>query len=499
LSKEILEQRRAKLETLREKGVEPYGRPFKPTHGSAEILEGASELEQAGTKVSVAGRLMSRRGHGKAAFGHIQDRSGRIQVYFKQDLLGEEAYAVCKLLDVGDILGVEGMVFRTRTGEITVSAAAVNLLAKALRPLPEKWHGLRDVEIRARQRYLDLIANEEARAVAIKRSLVTSSIRTFLDGEGYLEVETPVLQPIYGGAFASPFETFHSTLDEKLYLRIADELYLKRLIVGGLEKVYEIGKDFRNEGMDRLHNPEFTQVEFYEAYADYGRMMEVVENLVSFVAAAVTGGRTTAYGDRTIDFAPPWKRVKILDCVSEACGTDVSRAGPEDLKDICKSRGVEFKEPVGWAKLIEVLFDALVQDTLVQPTFVMDYPRELSPLAKTKTDDPRLVERFEAFAGGLELGNAFSEQNDPEEQLKAFERQGELRRLGDMEAQVTDTDYVTALEYGMPPTGGVGMGIDRLVMLITGATNIREVILFPHMRKAAPDGETEAEEGDGDC
>lgn len=488
MSDDLMEQRRAKLQALRDGGVEPYAYRFDASHSCAKVVESASELEGEGSVVSVRGRLVSRRGHGKAAFGHIADRSGRLQIYMKLDRMGEDCYALVKLLDVGDIIAARGTVFRTRTGEITLAVDSFQMLAKALRPLPEKWHGLRDVELRARQRYLDLIANEEAREVTMVRSRLVGALRDFLDGEGYLEVETPVLQPIYGGAFAEPFSTFHSSLDEKLYLRISNELYLKRLIVGGLEKVYEIGKDFRNEGMDRFHSPEFTQLEFYEAYADYHRMMDLVERLVCHVVRAVRGTLKIAYDGETLDFTPPWRRLGILDAVSNECGTDVSERSLEDLKGLCKSHGLEFKEPALGAKLIEVLFDGLVQEKLIQPTFVVDYPRELSPLAKAKRDNPELVERFEPFAGGMELGNAFSEQNDPQQQREAFESQAELRRRGDLEAQVLDADYVLALEHGMPPTGGVGLGVDRLAMLLTDTKNIRDVILFPHMRSLPPEG-----------
>jgi lysyl-tRNA synthetase class 2 len=491
VSGDLLEQRLAKLKALQEKGIEPYAYSYDATHSCASVHEQSSKLEEGGERVSIRGRLVSRRGHGKAAFGHVADMSGKLQIYLKQDILGEDRYALTKLLDVGDIIGAEGRVFKTRTGEITLEVKDFSLLAKALRPMPEKWHGLRDVEIRARQRYLDLLANEDARRVAVTRSLLVRAVREFLDGEGFLEVETPVLQPIYGGAFAEPFSTFHSSLDEKLYLRIATELYLKRLIVGGLEKVYEIGKDFRNEGMDRNHNPEFTQVEFYEAYADYNRTMDLVEGLVCHAVKRVTGGFTVKHGENTIDFTPPWRRLGLLDAVSEACGADVSGLPAEDLRDLCKKHKLEFPETAGRARLIEILFEGLVEDALVQPTFVVDYPREISPLAKLKRGDPALVERFEPYAGGLELGNSFSEQNDPREQLKAFEQQAELRRQGDLEAQVTDMDYVRALEYGMPPTGGVGLGIDRLAMLLTDSRNIRDVILFPHMRTLSHDEESD--------
>jgi len=484
MSEELVEKRREKVRVLRRRGIEPYAYSFRGTHACADVLRSAAELESSERRVAVRGRLVAKRGHGKACFGHIQDASGRLQVYFKYDRLGEDAYSLVKLLDVGDIIGVRGVVFRTKTGEITVAADDFELLSKSLRPLPEKWHGLKDVETRARQRYLDLIANEDARRVAVARSRLITAVREFLDGEGYLEVETPILQPMYGGAFARPFTTYHEALEQTLYLRISNELYLKRLIVGGLEKVYEIGKDFRNEGMDRLHNPEFTQVEFYEAYADYERMMDVVERLFRHVVPRVTGSTVVEYDGKTIDFAQPWKRVSMVESVSAAVGRDVSKLGEGELRRICEERELKIPERAGKGKLMETLFEELVQDSLVQPTFVVDYPRELSPLAKAKRGNPELVERFEPYVAGMEIGNAFSEQNDPEAQLAAFEKQAELRRSGDEEAQMTDLDFVTALEYGMPPTGGVGIGIDRVAMLLTGTRNIRDVLLFPHMRNA---------------
>jgi lysyl-tRNA synthetase class 2 len=491
LASDLIEGRKAKLKALREAGIEPYAYSFEASHSCGRVLEAAQELEASGAEVSVRGRLVSWRGHGKAAFGHVADRSGRLQIYLKQDVLGEDRYALSRLLDIGDIIGAAGTVFRTRTGEITLSVESFTILAKAVRPLPEKWHGLRDVEIRARRRYLDLIANEEARSVALRRSRMVRAAREFLDGEGYVEVETPILQPIYGGAFAEPFSTFHASLDEKLFLRISNELYLKRLIVGGMEKVYEIGKDFRNEGMDRLHNPEFTQLEFYEAYADYNRMMDVVERLICHVVRSVSGGLTLQFDGETVDFTPPWRRLGLIEAVSAACGREVSSLAAGDLRGICNERGLEVKGPMTRGKLLEALFDGLVQRDLVQPAFVLDYPRELSPLAKAKRGNPVLVERFEPYAGRMELGNAFSEQNDPAEQGEAFRAQGELRRLGDLEAQVMDEDYVEALEHGMPPTGGVGLGIDRLAMLVTGSSNIRDVILFPHMRTVPPGAESD--------
>jgi len=460
-------------------GVEPYPRRFERTHRAADVHEGFEQLENA--EIIVAGRLTAIRGHGKAAFADLKDGSGRIQIYVRQDEIGEEAFAMWKLLDVGDIVGVRGEVFRTRAGEVSVKAAEVTLLAKSLLPLPEKFHGLKDKELRYRQRYLDLIANDEVRDVFAGRSVVLSTAREFLEERGYMEVETPVLQPLYGGAFAQPFETHHHALDLTLYLRIADELYLKRLIVGGFERVFEIGKDFRNEGMDRTHSPEFTQLELYEAYADYNDMMELTEALFERIALKLHGTTSFEYGDMKIDLKRPLKRLRVMDAVAAVVGADAMK-DPDALLEAARNKGVDVETDTGPGECIEKILDQLVEPNLMEPTFLIDYPMEISPLAKQSPDDPDIVERFEVFIAGLELGNSFSELNDPDEQLRRFEAQVEKRAEGDPEAHGMDEDFVTALMHGMPPTGGLGLGIDRMVMLFTGAPGIRDVILFPPMR-----------------
>ncbi len=472
-------QMRQNLEELRALGVEPYPRRFERTHVAEQIHEGFEQLEE--TEAVIAGRLTAIRGHGKAGFADLRDGSGRIQVYVRKDEIGEEAFAAWKLLDVGDIVGVRGEVFRTRAGEVSVKAAEITLLAKALLPLPEKFHGLKDKEQRYRQRYLDLIANEEVRQVFAGRSVVLSTAREFLEKRGYMEVETPILQPLYGGAFAEPFETHHHALDLTLYLRIADELYLKRLIVGGFERVFEIGKDFRNEGMDRTHCPEFTQLELYEAYADYNDMMELTEELFESIALRLHGATSFEYGEFTIDLKRPWKRLRVMDAVADAVGADALK-DPTALFEAARSKGVDIEAGAGFGACVEKILDQLVEPNLMEPTFLIDYPREISPLAKQTPYDPEIVERFEVFVAGLELGNSFSELNDPDEQLRRFEAQVAKRAEGDPEAHGMDEDFVTALMHGMPPTGGLGLGIDRMVMLFTGAPGIRDVILFPPMR-----------------
>lgn len=472
-------QMRQNLEELRAMGIEPYPRRFDRTHLAAAIHEGFEQLES--TEVVIAGRLTAIRGHGKAAFADLKDGGGRIQVYVRKDEIGEDAFAVWKLLDVGDIVGVRGEVFRTRAGEVSVKAAEVTLLSKSLLPLPEKFHGLKDKELRYRQRYLDLIVNDEVRDVFAGRSVVLSTAREFLEERGYMEVETPVLQPMYGGAFAQPFETHHHALDLKLYLRIADELYLKRLIVGGFERVFEIGKDFRNEGMDRTHCPEFTQLELYEAYADYNDMMELTEALFERIALKLHGRTSFEYGDMTIDLKRPWKRLRVMDAVADVVGADAMK-DPVTLFEAARGRGVDIETGAGPGECVEKILDQLVEPNLMEPTFLIDYPMEISPLAKQSPDDPDIVERFEVFIAGLELGNSFSELNDPDEQLRRFKAQVEKRAEGDPEAHGMDEDFVTALMHGMPPTGGLGLGIDRMVMLFTGAPGIRDVILFPPMR-----------------
>jgi lysyl-tRNA synthetase, class II len=440
--------------------------------------------------VRVAGRLMTKRGHGKASFAHLKDEDGLLQIYFREDELTPEAYAFALDLDLGDIVGVEGTVFVTRTGEITVKASHVALLAKALRPLPEKWHGLTDVEARYRQRYTDLIVNDDVRLVFRRRSAATRAVREFLDARGFLEVETPVLQPLHGGATARPFVTHHNALDMPLYLRIADELYLKRLIVGGYERVYEISKDFRNEGIDRTHNPEFTMLELYQAYADYEDMMTVTEELIVHVTSAVLGSLHVPWGEPkeeggeppVIDFTPPFRRLTIKDAAAEALGVPRLPESEAELRALAGKAGVAVDPALAYGGVLDEVVSVRVQPGLRAPTFLLDHPRETSPLAKEKRGDSGVVERFELIVAGMEVVNAFSEQNDPLEQRRAFEQQMELRARGDQEAQMIDHDYLRALEMGMPPTGGVGVGIDRLVMLLTGSPSIRDVILFPHMR-----------------
>jgi lysyl-tRNA synthetase class 2 len=505
VSHRIISERVAKLQLLKARGIEPYARKYTVTHTALEVLSSFETMEREQVSISVAGRLVSKRAHGKASFGHVLDRSGRLQVYLKEDVLGPEGYALFELLDVGDIVGVRGPVFRTRTGEITVKVENLALLSKSLRPLPEKWHGLRDVETRYRQRYVDLIVNTDVRRVFAARSKLIAAVRRFLDSRGFVEVETPVLQPVYGGAFARPFVTRHETLDMELYLRIADELYLKRLIVGGLERVYEIGKDFRNEGIDRTHNPEFTQLEAYQAYADYNDVMELVEEMLSEAVATLHGGAKCKFGDYELDFSRPWKRISYFDALKEKLGEDLRKASGEQVRSLCLKLGMDVdavvtgrkpgKETLGRqagksepghamvrGRLLDELFSEKVQPELIQPTFVYDYPKEVSPLAKEKEGEPGIAERFEPIVAGLEVGNAFSEQNDPMEQARQFDLQAQARAGGALEAQPRDLDYVRALEYGMPPTGGLGLGIDRLVMILTDSHSIRDVILFPQLR-----------------
>ena len=485
MKNEYREQRIRKLADIREAGLDPYPARVKTTHTASEAIAAfeAAAVEEH-VEVTVAGRIVAMRVMGKAAFSHISDRTGRIQIYLRLDKLGQEAYSLLRrVLDLGDFIGVSGRLFRTRTGEITVEADAVEVLSKGLRPPPEKWHGLRDVEARYRQRYLDLLASEEARRVFTMRTQIVSAIRKYLDDRGFMEVETPVLQPIYGGAAARPFVTQHNALDRQLYLRISDELYLKRLIIGGLDRVYEIGHDFRNEGISAKHNPEFTQIEVYQAYADYHDMMDLVEGVYSHVADEVIGQRVLSYQGHEIDLTPPWNRITMREAILAATGVDIEqRQDLRSLRQEAEDRGLEIAPRPNWGKLVDELFSTYVEPNLVQPTFVIDYPVEISPLAKKKPGAPHLVERFEFFIGGLECGNAFSELNDPLDQRDRFEAQAAAMALGDDEAHPTDEDFLTALEYGMPPTGGLGWGIDRMVMILTDRASIREVILFPQLR-----------------
>jgi lysyl-tRNA synthetase, class II len=476
----VFADRRRKLQELRDAGIDPFPHEFDGVEPIADVREAFASLE-AGTETDsrhrIAGRIAARRGQGRMAFLDLIDRSGRIQLQARVDELGEEGMRRLLELDLGDLIGVEGIVFASRRGELTIRVEAYELLAKSLRPPPEKRHGLRDVEARFRHREVDLMANEEVRELFITRARVIAAIRRFLDAEGFIEVETPVLQPLYGGAAARPFTTHHNALDRTLYLRIATELYLKRLIVGGLERVYELGKDFRNEGVDSTHNPEFTMLEWYEAYADYTDVAERFERMVGYVAAEV------GY-DGPIDFTPPWKRETLAEAIRERTGIDILELRERDqLAAAMKEAGLGVPEDDTWPQLVDELVSKHVEPTLSDPTFLLDYPVELSPFAKRHRADDRLVERFEAYTGGMEIANAFTELNDPDEQRRRFEAQRELAQAGDEEAHPFDEAFLQALEYGMPPTGGIGMGIDRLVMLLTGRTSIREVVLFPAMRE----------------
>ena len=486
--------RREKLEALRARGVPAFAYRFERSHTTAQALAALGGGPEEGPVVAVAGRLVALRGHGKTTFAHLADAAGRLQLYFKRDVLGEDAYGLVGLLDLGDHVGASGPLFRTRTGEITVRVESLEVLSKALRPLPlgksaarddgtvERYSELSDSEQRYRQRYADLAVHPERRETFVKRAAVLRSLRAFLDERGFLEVETPILQPLYGGASARPFLTRYNALDSDFYLRIADELYLKRLIVGGLERVYEIGKDFRNEGMDRLHNPEFTMLECYQAYADYGDVMELTEGMVRGVVREVTGGALVSVRGQVLDVAAPFRRERYLDLVAEHSGVDLRSADEARLRLAVSSRGVEPEEGIGRGRLVDLLFKLAVEPHLLAPTFVLDYPIEISPLAKPKRGDPALAERFELFVGGSELVNAFSELNDPDDQRGRLAAQAALRAAGDDEAQALDEDFLRALEYGMPPTGGLGLGVDRLTMLVTGERSIRDVVLFPALR-----------------
>ncbi len=486
---EILAPRREKLERLRSSGIDPYPPRAVRTHTTQEAIDLLGESSVPSPVVTVAGRVMATRRMGRATFLDLRDGSGRIQVYAKQESLGVQPYeSLLHDTDLGDFLGVTGTVFRTKTGEPTVEAQSFTLLAKALRPPPEKWHGLHDVEVRHRQRYLDLIANPEVRETFITRSRVVAAIRHFLDGLGYLEVETPILQSSAGGAAARPFETYHNALDRRLCLRIAIELHLKRLIVGGFDKVYEIGRIFRNEGVSTKYNPEFTMLESYEAYSDYNALMEMVEEMISSIAGKVLGTTRVPYGDTEIDFSPPWPRIPLRDAIRDQCGVDFeAHPDVDSLSDAAAASGVPVVRSWNRAKLIDELLTMHVEPKLLQPTFLIDYPVELSPLAKRKPDNPGLVERFELFIAGREVGNAYSELNDPIDQRERLVEQARLRAAGEEEVELADEDFLVALEHGMPPTAGLGIGIDRLVMALTGNSSIREVILFPALREKPDD------------
>jgi lysyl-tRNA synthetase class 2 len=487
--------RREKRAALEARGVPAFAYRYERSHTAAQALAAyRDEMGDAGPRVSIAGRLDRLGSHGKTTFGHIEDASGRIQVYFRQDSLGE-GYDLVGLLDLDDHIGVEGTLFRTKKGEITVRADRLSMLAKSLRPLPRgktqrtdggsvSYGDLQDPEVRYRQRYADLAVHAEVRQIFRLRAQATAFLRRFLDERGFLEVETPVLQPLYGGAAARPFVTHHHALDMPLYLRIADELYLKRLLVGGFERVYEIGHDFRNEGMDRTHNPEFTMLELYQAYADYGDMMELTESMVAGVVEHCLGTRVLERFGTSLDFTPPFPRIGFLDALRSRAGLDLRTASEDELKRSLLRSGADAEavQPLAGGRLQDEVFKTYVEPHLVQPTFVIDYPRALSPLAKEHRKDPSLAERFELFVGGRELANAFSELNDPDDQRRRFEEQVRQRAEGDAEAHSYDADYIRALEYGMPPAGGMGMGIDRLMMLIADRPSIRDVIIFPAMR-----------------
>lgn len=480
---EIIKIRREKLKELQDAGKNPYAiTTYDRDILNGKVREKFDELE--GKEVSIAGRLMSRRNMGKASFIDVHDATGRMQVYVRINDVGEEDYADFKKWDIGDIIGVKGFVFKTRRGEISIHANKIKLLSKSLLPLPEKWHGLKDTEMRYRQRYLDLIMNPEVKQTFVNRSKIIKCIREFLDEKGYIEVETPVLNTIQGGATARPFITHHNALNMDLYLRIATELYLKRLIVGGMEKVYEIGRIFRNEGIDVKHNPEFTSIELYEAFTDYNGMMRITEEMVSTVAQKVLGTMKVTYDGEEIDLTPPWRRLTMIDAVKEYCGIDFG-AIRGDAKAACeaaRSAGIDISDGKSWGEALYAVFDEKIEENLVQPTFILDYPVEVSPLTKRKPDMPELTERFEFFITRRELGNAYSELNDPIDQRTRFMEEVKQRDAGNLEAGMMDEDFLTAMEYGMPPTGGLGIGIDRLVMLLTDSASIRDVLLFPTMK-----------------
>jgi lysyl-tRNA synthetase class 2 len=478
---EFLTHRLEKLEALKKEGINPYPYRFDRTHTSADIIGDFDKLSTEGSIVKFAGRITSVRGHGKTTFATLEDASGKMQIYARKDDLGE-GFKFFDLIDIGDYIGVEGTIFRTHMGEITIRVARAEMLAKSLRPLPEKWHGLQDKELRYRRRYLDLIANPEVKEFFIKRARIIREVRKFLDERGFLEVETPALQPIYGGAAARPFVTHHNALDMNLYLRIADELYLKRLIIGGFEKVYEISKDFRNEGMDRLHNPEFTMLEFYWAYADYNDLMDMLEQMFQKLAQTVVGSAQVPFGEYTIDLGKPFARLPFFKGIAEACGQDIIDLTETELASLAKKSGIEMEGKPGRGQYFDAFFEHFVEPHLIQPTYLMDFPIELSPLAKVHRNDPRLAERFELFIAGFEFGNAFSELNDPQDQKRRMLEQAALIERGIAEAAPVDEDFIFAMEHGMPPTAGYGLGIDRLVMLLTNAPSIRDIIIFPTMK-----------------
>ncbi len=479
---DLIQSRYDKLEELYRRGYDPYGgKKVEVKHKSQEIIDDFSTFED--EKVTIGGRIVSKREHGKATFAHLQDSAGRIQIYLNVNGVGEEQYELFGLVDIGDFVGVEGTVFRTRRGEVTVAVETFSLLTKSLLPLPEKWHGLKDVELRYRQRYLDLVVNTEVKDIFITRSKIIQGIRDFLSRESFLEVETPMMSSIAGGANARPFRTYHNALGMNLYLRIATELYLKRLLVGGMEKVYELGKVFRNEGISTIHNPEFVTLEVYQAYADYKDMMDLTERLLVNLSREVMGTTTWSWKGEEVDLTPPWPRITMVEAVRQYAGIDFSALeSDEQARREAREKGLEISEGASWGEVLAEVFESFCEENLKGPVFVMQYPVEVSPLARQSKEDPRFTDRFELFIFGNEIANAFTELNDPGEQRKRFERQMAMREEGDQEAHMMDEDFLTALEYGMPPAGGLGIGIDRLIMIMTGSASIRDVILFPTLR-----------------
>lgn len=480
---EQMQVRIDKMHKIEEHGWKPFGYRFLYTHRAADIAAQFDELSGKETEVKMAGRIMAIRGHGKTCFMDMQDKTGRIQVYVRKDVIGEENYALIKLMDIGDTVGITGTAFRTHMGELSIKANSVEMLSKSLRPLPEKWHGLKDVETRYRQRYVDLIVNPEVRDTFVKRSQIIRSVREVLDSHDFLEVETPILNTIAGGAAARPFISYHNALDMQVYMRIAPELYLKRLIVGGMDRVYEMGRVFRNEGIDNRHNPEFTSVEIYQAFADYRDMMDLTEEVVVKTAEKVLGTTTINYEGTTIELASPWKRMSMIEAVKEYSGKDFTNVTDlEEARAIAKELNVAVEPSFGIGKIINACFEEYVEDKLIQPTFITGHPKEISPLAKSNPENPEITDRFEAYIYGREICNGFTELNDPIDQKERFLKQVEERANGDEEANMMDEDFVNALEYGLPPTGGLGIGIDRLVMFLTNSSTIRDVLFFPTMK-----------------
>ncbi|UOE94219.1 lysine--tRNA ligase [Alkalihalobacillus sp. LMS39] len=485
---DLLGVRREKLKHMQDRGIDPFGGKFERTHTAIEMNgqfgeQSKEQLDENENHVTLAGRVMTKRGKGKAGFAHIQDLTGQIQIYVRKDAVGDEAYDIFDTIDIGDIVGVSGVAFKTKVGELSIKVKTFTLLSKSLRPLPDKFHGLKDIEQRYRQRYVDLIVNPEVRDTFVVRSKILQSMRRYLDSRGYLEVETPTMHSIAGGASARPFITHHNALDMKLYMRIAIELHLKRLIVGGLEKVYEIGRVFRNEGVSTRHNPEFTMIELYEAYADYQDIMSLTEQLIAHIAQEVLGTTKVTYGEFEVDLQPEWKRLHMVDAIKEYAGVDFwQEMSDEEARNIAKEHKVPVKETMTYGHVVNEFFEHFVEEKLIQPTFIYGHPTAISPLAKKNPEDERFTDRFELFIVGREHANAFTELNDPIDQRGRFEDQLKEREQGDDEAHMMDEDFIEALEYGMPPTGGLGIGIDRLVMLLTNSPSIRDVLLFPQMR-----------------